>query len=106
MCCARSSARITCSVKNLEPIVIFRSGALWQEESTQAMLSATHKQLNRCTGWRMSRYPQPTFNKSQEKISNNGKKSGRNGSRQKQRVIHHGDSSKDERPKSARANCG
>src|SRR5271165_1037461 len=106
MCCARSSARITCSVKNLEPTMIRDFCALWQEQRRQTIESSAHKKLIRSTGWRTSRHPQTAFKKAQNGVSQNSEEGCRNSAGKEKWFIYESNSAKDERAKAARANRG
>src|SRR3989441_12216596 len=77
MCWARSSARTTCSVKNLEPIVILAGREEWQE-GKQSDTAATRTKRER----RISGDSQAALEEAEEEVREDGEKSGGDGGRE------------------------
>src|SRR5260370_3305282 len=71
MCWARSSARMTCSVKNLEPIVILAELEEWQE-GKQSETEATRTKRER----RISGDSQAALEEAEQEVREDGEKSG------------------------------
>src|SRR5258707_7054523 len=74
MCWARSSARMTCSVKNLEPIVILAEREEWQE-GKQSETAATRTKRER----RISGDSQAALEEAEQEVREDGEKSGGDG---------------------------
>src|SRR6266571_3167784 len=71
MCWARSSARMTCSVKNLEPIVILAGREEWQEGKQSATAAIRTKRERRISG-----DSQAALEEAEEEVREDGEKSG------------------------------
>src|SRR3989441_877402 len=91
MCWARSSARTTCSVKNLEPIVILAGREEWQE-GKQSETAATRTKRER----RISGDSQAALEEAEQEVREDGEKSGGDGASEDEGIADERDTAKDE----------
>src|SRR6267142_2255754 len=96
MCCARSSARMTCSVKNLELTTKCGFCGWWQAESANAASSRRQKGVRF-----MSDDPQAALEKAEQKIGEEREQRGGNRSGKNYSVTDHGDPAKNESAEAA-----
>src|SRR5215470_19417648 len=89
ICCARNSARTTCSVKNLELTTSSARERLWQALQMN-VTSSRKKQAKRF----ISCDPQTAFQQAEQKIGQQRQQRGRYGSGENHRVVDHRDTSK------------
>src|SRR5712692_9756207 len=106
MCWARSSARTTCSVKNLEPMVILVWGGWWQAERKQMRLTRLKKKRNRKEARRMSGDLQSTLEEAEEEIGEEREEGGGDGAGEDEGVADEGDAAEDECAQAAGADGG
>src|SRR6266581_4511080 len=91
MCWARSSARMTCSVKNLEPIVILAGREEWQEGKQSATAAIRTKRERRISG-----DSQAALEEAEEEVREDGEKSGGDGAGEDEGIAYKGDTTEDE----------
>src|SRR6266702_2506344 len=77
MCWARSSARTTCSVKNLEPTVILAGREEWQEEKQSETEAIRTKRERRISG-----DSEAALEEAEQEVREDGEKSGGDGARE------------------------
>src|SRR6266478_5509757 len=91
MCWARSSARMTCSVKNLEPIVIL-AGREERQEGKQSATTAIRTKRER----RISGDSEAALEEAEEEVREDGEKSGGDGAGEDEGIAYKGDTTEDE----------
>src|SRR3989442_7674921 len=101
MCWARSSARTTCSVKNLEPIVILAGREEWQE-GKQSETAATRTKRER----RISGDSQAALEEAEQEVREDGEKSGGGGASEDEGIAGERDNATDECAHAARGAGG
>src|SRR5216683_7073650 len=91
MCWARSSARMTCSVKNLEPTVILAGREEWQEEKQSETEAIRTKRERRISG-----DSQAALEEAEQEVREDGEKSGGDGASEDEGIADERDTAKDE----------
>src|SRR5260370_19168249 len=101
MCWARSSARMTCSVKNLEPIVILAELEEW-EEGKQSETEATRTKRER----RISGDSQAALEEAEQEVREDGEKSGGDSASEDEGIADERDTAEDEGAEAAGVDGG
>src|SRR5216683_2043860 len=91
MCWARSSARMTCSVKNLEPTVILAGREEWQEEKQSETEAIRTKRERRISG-----DSQAALEEAEQEVREDGEKSGGDRASEDEGIADERDTAKDE----------